>query len=1858
MSNLNSWHVRRNKGGKKAKNGRHRRLDDDDGNAVGIMLPTLRENGRAPDSESQGSIEYQTVNPVLMRGFRSNVASFFRRPSRRNRGPNVTRAKELAAFPDADKQASFDRRSEALVAMVGNPMLRRQRESAESENAGDGDSDVARLVAGDGGSSTAPDADLGKKPGKKLPLCKRRWCRVLSVCCALFWGLVLLVFLSLYDLYYLLLCTTRKTGTKCFDIYRVHVTELCSQDFGMLATVFLDNPSRAKLHVGNVQGTMVDDGEDRAVGHFRGAPTFVQHGTGAVQDRLWYGRQNVSMPLQFNVEDEALFGEIGIKRMNKVDFSVTVTATVDVGVTVTPFPRVMFQVTQGRRYMCWNEPNVTDWKGEPWYRCHLGNDDPPPPDLEKAKKPPGNRTVFKAEEIEVMGDSDVGNNTVGRMGFAMDLGDLFVTAVVPKLNVHVWYDPDDHDPMTRRAPVYTKEAFAQVDTTPNMFFHSTKFGWGKMRSSGYGSLRPPQDRTDGQFEDVNRVIRDFVFLKKKVPLYVRGPRALRADACMAQRVASKMPPFYIALKLENQTANESTAPDPCAPPRNDTGAADGEAGTTGKDVVTVHNIHFGGLQREESQTKVATMFTAIVFANFTLRLPFLFYGEFPPVQIDFFSDTDRWVGIQSPNKFVYNRTEALRHAPIVVGLVASPTFGGNDGLMAALRKANGVARFQDMKFNIEGSTHFNAISRVMKGMNIPLAQGEPASTCEGGGEPLKDGGNHVSIDVNLTSPSMELVRCDSHIVVPSFSHVLPFPMYFPAFNFTLKVNQSDNARVDVVSTKFALGLVSTDDKVPFSIGVMARASDGGAEFRSVVERFVTGNFNDFDLSVRSGDVLYSSAVDAVVPDGGGQIEFQFTKLQEYITSISEVYNVTTGNATNTTAIELGSTYVFSLDTDGSVLDVDCLLNRSCTGTTEKMKLKAELGLDVLLRAKLPLDIELAIPTVRLNAFETTDIQAKTKEGGPLGYVDVLGATYHYTNVSGDFTVLGDIRVPDAQRAYWLFQPEKRGRNVSTLFQVETRQDLFNAIMSEFVFGATTMVAGTESTSGPGAEDQNASAITQLGLTANVTTEEDTMSLDVYLQFKVATKLMFSFASASMDVWPFRPGGGGNRRRLRDTPTLDACYPHSLRSQCKVASVRWDEFHIGPRQLTKLHLSLDIAAPARLLADVGNDMLDGELVNPRIRGEFVLPSYSGPLRRTHGASEIWLKLPAVDGGAEAEEETESAPSVGLERLVFKYMRTLGNTPLDLPCIFGATDYAECHAFHAEDGDRQRVEAGVGLNITVPPIKVGDDTDIRVTLPNIGIKTTVVPIATKGSGCPDYGALPVGAVGMEAVDFSSADNTHLALGFKLTATNMTSYHTLLASLDPGCDSLAISISGDDTDTTLVNKVLMMMEKNVTLSFNTSSSKADAAPGPKPTVSGTFGSSDAGAVLHLTMNVSDGAYAPGFAMGMGNSEWVFSEDMGGAVDPLFRVQINDLMLWPGEGGIFQTSLQVDTPHMKAAKATLSSLWNGDDALIRVKGKIGEIGDAIDLKVIVGAIEAKAGTGDRPDAESGIGFSVDRINALKLDTQGTVFNQRCLLDRGGCGAGAGGTMALSAILAVESTLNISLPVEASITVQDIDLNVWEYDTVEQEPVGQPMSVIKVRSAVYTFGEGSRYDTGAEINVPDLHRAYWALQPSGLDDRNVTLRFQVAAGRTPLEEIMSAVWFETTVHVDGEVSASQKKAKNSSVADLGVNIDVSSNAQDTSLDVAVDLQFRMSLSFSLLIAGADFSMYPFETVSGRRLGGGGGGRACVLPSIHQSELQARDGIMGPYRHRGGRIKSHNVSREALRARGRRGGRCQLGFGK
>ena len=136
-------------------------------------------------------------------------------------------------------------------------------------------------------SGDAPDREDTRDDGKAERCCgwKAKACGLL-----VFLALIPLVYIvyHAYDLYYLLKCgTAKEEKDKCFKIHRVDVSEMCQKSVQMKATVYLDNPSTAHLHIGNVQGGIYQVGTDRHLGDFMSKPTFISDVTEQERDYLW-----------------------------------------------------------------------------------------------------------------------------------------------------------------------------------------------------------------------------------------------------------------------------------------------------------------------------------------------------------------------------------------------------------------------------------------------------------------------------------------------------------------------------------------------------------------------------------------------------------------------------------------------------------------------------------------------------------------------------------------------------------------------------------------------------------------------------------------------------------------------------------------------------------------------------------------------------------------------------------------------------------------------------------------------------------------------------------------------------------------------------------------------------------------------------------------------------------------------------------------------------------------------------------------------------------------------------------------------------------------------------------------------------------------------------------------------------------------------------------------------------------------------------------------------------------------------------------------------------------------------------------
>ena len=78
-----------------------------------------------------------------------------------------------------------------------------------------------------------------------------------------------------------------------------------------------------------------------------------------------HGKQTVAIPTSFTVDDEALVGEIGVSRMNDLDFALEIRLSIYAELRPPFFPSFN-TVQQTQIYV----------GGKYKYQCHFGNQDP------------------------------------------------------------------------------------------------------------------------------------------------------------------------------------------------------------------------------------------------------------------------------------------------------------------------------------------------------------------------------------------------------------------------------------------------------------------------------------------------------------------------------------------------------------------------------------------------------------------------------------------------------------------------------------------------------------------------------------------------------------------------------------------------------------------------------------------------------------------------------------------------------------------------------------------------------------------------------------------------------------------------------------------------------------------------------------------------------------------------------------------------------------------------------------------------------------------------------------------------------------------------------------------------------------------------------------------------------------------------------------------------------------------------------------------------------------------------------------------------------------------------------------------
>ena len=220
-----------------------------------IELVSLNQ-GDSTGQEKDESVTF-TYNPIV--GF-ANI--------------NKNRGKTQRAGPD---ESSFIKKRKKQLEFY--KPKKNNRKNRRKYHKFDGDTDE--------NSVDAPDREDSRDHDNAKRCCgsKTKACLLLFVL-----ALVPLVYIiyHAYDLYYLLKCgTAKEEKDKCFKIHRVDVSEMCQQTVQMKATVYLDNPSTAHLHIGDVKGGIFQVGTNRHLGDFVSRPKFISNATKQERDYLW-----------------------------------------------------------------------------------------------------------------------------------------------------------------------------------------------------------------------------------------------------------------------------------------------------------------------------------------------------------------------------------------------------------------------------------------------------------------------------------------------------------------------------------------------------------------------------------------------------------------------------------------------------------------------------------------------------------------------------------------------------------------------------------------------------------------------------------------------------------------------------------------------------------------------------------------------------------------------------------------------------------------------------------------------------------------------------------------------------------------------------------------------------------------------------------------------------------------------------------------------------------------------------------------------------------------------------------------------------------------------------------------------------------------------------------------------------------------------------------------------------------------------------------------------------------------------------------------------------------------------------------
>ena len=578
-------------------------------------------------------------------------------------------------------------------------------------------------------------------------------------------------------------------------------------------------------------------------------------------------------------------------------------------------------------------------------------------------------------------------------------------------------------------------------------------------------------------------------------------------------------------------------------------------------------------------------------------------------------------------------------------------------------------------------------------------------------------------------------------------------------------------------------------------------------------------------------------------------------VQKYIDVLVPASTVVSTLPSKSALIEVGELHVFNVGTKNTVFDLNCFIDENeCS--SEKTMVDTAFGLELAVHRKLPIDIALSVPTIRVNAFEMANAIDDVEIGSPIAYVDVVGADYSMkSNSSGRFILLTQLSIPNLRRGINLLRPDdgiNDTTNVTFKFVTQKHNTLLESVLSKFMFKYTL-----DLTPNMTSDSRENKTISDIRMHTDLATDAETITATTDIEFRMRSPIDFSIAGATLDIWPYSTKSVRRRRPLgHNTPALDACYPQSTASACQVATLTWSPIAVKKDMISQISVIISLQGSAELLEDITSSILHRDIVNIRTKGTFSLPSYSGPLLRTNDEVSMWIHLPTLkkseDSAQDISEENVEA-SGGINGIKLTRLTSIGDGAINLPCLFQDKDCINPSTMLAHQG----VSVGSTLNVSLPRIDFNFGFTFQISLPNLGLSTSLSPIRRVGDVIERSETWPIGKVVLNGVSHGSTDGDTFAADLDVHFENASTFRKV-QDLSGDVIELMFFVQGTQSTETLLNKIVSHINENFTLKFNsTGNTNSNDPVKEKPQISVNMKTDQSSVVIDGTFKLNESDY-----------------------------------------------------------------------------------------------------------------------------------------------------------------------------------------------------------------------------------------------------------------------------------------------------------------------------------------------------------------------------------------------------------------